>query len=363
MGILDSLRKSREEKKEHATPPPQGHTLAQVLQDKNKSHLFGKLLERDGDQELASRLAEGKLEESDIALLEEKRLIFSEKIIQAEKIEKLLTKENIIDFARNHPEFEKIINLLGPEKAIKAIQGQLREISITDESRFNGILSAMETLDSYKKGEYKTVNDEVEKICKDNNISPQEYLAVLAIEDPIEKDKKLRELASRVPSELRKTMNWLSRGMVGKGGTFNEDVLRGLQSSENSLENSIAQLDLLHQDIGAVLFYSVSGNDNMRNALAGELTNEKVQEEPKSGFKEAKKEAFDEAEFEEEWENKKRYTNYERLSDAEREHVKQTFIDDAHTYYMKKNSGKGFWHNVLITLTETLINSKKDKLN
>ena len=62
MGILDSFRKSKEEKKTQTTPPRQGHTLADVLQDKNKSYLFGKLLERDGDQELAARLAEGKLE-------------------------------------------------------------------------------------------------------------------------------------------------------------------------------------------------------------------------------------------------------------------------------------------------------------
>ena len=362
MGILDSFRKSKEEKKTQTTPPRQGHTLADVLQDKNKSYLFGKLLERDGDQELAARLAEGKLEENDIALLEEKRFVFSEKITQAEKIEKLLTKENIIDFARSHPEFEKIVNLLGPEKAIKAIQGQLREISVTDESRFNSVLSAMEFLDSYKNGEYKIVNDEVEKICKDNNIRPQEYLAVLAIEDPIEKEKKLKELASRVPSELRKTMNWLSRGMVGKGGTFNKDVLESLQSSENSIQNSIAQLDLFHKDIGAVLFYSVSGNDSMRNALASELTNEKVQEEPKSGFKEAKKEAFNEDEFEKEWKKEKEYVGYEGLNDDERERAKQTFVDNAQMHYLEKNTGKGFWHEILVTITEALINSKKDKL-
>ena len=170
--------------------------MAQVLQDKNKSHLFGKLLERDGNQDLAKRITEGKLEESDIAVLEEQRKLFSEKITQSEKIEKMLTKENVIEFARNHPDFEKIVNLVGPEKAVKAIQSQLKDISITDEGRFNIIASAMEARDSYKNGDYKKLNDQVEKMCKDNKIRPQEYLDALAIQDPAEKEEALNILVA-----------------------------------------------------------------------------------------------------------------------------------------------------------------------
>ncbi len=356
MGILDSFRKSKEKKGEHTTPPPQGHTLAQILQDKNKSHLFGKLLMQGEKEDLAQRLAEGKLNENDIALLEIERLAFSEKLAQAEKVEKLLTKENIIDFARNHPEFEKIVNLVGPEKAVKAIQSQLKDISITDEGRFFGILGAVGTLENYKNGEYKEINDKVEKLLKDNKITSQEYLTVLAIDNPLEKEKALKKLVTKSYGTYDKICNFLS------GGEFSRYTFEDLQNSETSLEESIAQLNAHQKDIGEVLFYSISGHDNMRNALFSELVNEKTPEEPKSGFKEAKKEAFNEDEFEKEWKKEKEYVGYDGLSDAEKERAKQTFVDNAQMHYLEKNTGKGFWHEILVTITEALINSKKDKL-
>ncbi len=354
MGILDQFKKSKE-KKEQTTPPPQGHTLAEVLQDKNKSHLFGKLLEEGGNKHLAARLAEGKLEESDIQLLEEQRKIFSEKITQSEKVERLLTKENIIDFARNHPEFEKIINLVGPEKAIKVIQSQLKEISITDEGRFNVIASLMEAYDSNKNGEYKEINDKVGKLLKDNKISEKEYLDVLAIVDPDEKEKALKRLSVKTFGGFKKALNYF--GLYEAKDTF-----ESLKESEISLEDSITQLNIHNESIGSALFLSVSGNDDMRKALFGELLNEKAPEEPKSGFREAKKETFNESEFGTAWEDKKKATPGYATLGAGQEAVKQAFIDEQKKAYKEKNEGKGFWHEILSAITEALISSKKDKL-
>src|SRR3989344_4589242 len=98
MGFLDTFRVSREQKEEEKKPalPPQGHTLAEILQDKKKSDLFGKLLNQSGDIALAHKIADGKLEESDIAVLEGKRIILSEKMVQSEKVEKFLTAENVV---------------------------------------------------------------------------------------------------------------------------------------------------------------------------------------------------------------------------------------------------------------------------
>ena len=43
MGILDEFRKNKQEKKNPVIQPPEGHTLAEVLQDQKHSELFGKL--------------------------------------------------------------------------------------------------------------------------------------------------------------------------------------------------------------------------------------------------------------------------------------------------------------------------------
>lgn len=355
MGILDSFRRSKEEKKEKTTPPPQGHTLAEVLQDKNKSHLFGKLLEQGGNKDLAQRLAEGKLDESDINLLEVERLAFSEKMARAEKVEKLLTKENVIDFARNNPEFEKILNLVGPEKAVKAIQSQLRDISIADEGRFSNIVGAMETFESYKDGEYKEVNDRVEKLLKDNKITSQEYLATLAIEDPVEKEKALKKLVTKSYGKYDKICDFLS------GGGLSRDTIKDLQDSETSLESKIAELNTYQNDIGAVLFSSVSGNDNMRNALFSELVNEKSPEEPKFSFKEVKNGTLDETKWDEDWEERKESTRFSTETPRVQELIRNNFRKDQKKANKEKNEGTGFWHDIVIAITEALMKKKELK--
>ena len=85
---------------EQTTPPPRGHTLAEILHDTNMSHLFGRMLSMGNQEELAVRLMSGKLESEDIELLEEERKRFSEKILLSEKTEKLLTEENVVEIAR-----------------------------------------------------------------------------------------------------------------------------------------------------------------------------------------------------------------------------------------------------------------------
>ena len=352
MGLLDQFRQRKDKEKEktegHPIPPPAGHTLAEVMQDKTKSDLFLKLL-RKNDDALAMRLAQGKLQESDISLLEDKRKIFSEKITQAEKVEKLLTEENVVDFARNHPDFEKIINLLGPKKAVKAIQSQLKELSVSDEEdRFNKIVHALNEYDKYKNGEYKVVNDEVEKLCKDNKIKPQDYFDALAIKDPEEKKKALKKLVTG-------SYKWYDK-VLNMTGHLSKDAVKDLQSSEDSLENSVAQLDLFYQEIGTVLFSSVNENGFMRKALSDQLVNAPNVEKPKSGFMDARSEtAFNDAQYKADWETKKR-KNAGARPPIDLEVLKQQFREEQKA---KKNKNKTGWYAFFAAISDAIINSKE----
>src|SRR6185503_12181770 len=155
MGILDSIRKSNQEKTQPNIPPQKGHSLSEIIQDKKKLDLFGKLLKERGDEELAKRLADKKLEDSDILLLEDRRKLFTGKMVESEKIEKLLTKDNIIDLARSHEDFATVVNNLTPEKAIRVIQSRMKELAITDEGKFEEIVSKMGEVESYKSGKHK----------------------------------------------------------------------------------------------------------------------------------------------------------------------------------------------------------------
>lgn len=359
MGIADLFEKSKE--KGQGIPPPPGHTIAEILQDKSSFYLFTRLLERDGQEALGARLVAGKLEQDDINLLAEYRAKFSEKITQSEKIEKLLTEENVIGIARNHPDFAKIIDSLTPKQLIKVIRSQLKEICITDENRFDAIADPIETYDSYKKGDYKKTSEEIEKSCDDMNISQKDYLAALAIKDPDEKKVALRKLA---------------RGEYGKFMTACNSIfgierrnLKSLKDSEKSLEDLFAKLNSYKQDIGSTLFLSVSGNDDMRNALSRELVGDKTQAEtaePRLGFSDLKKEsagAFNEAKLDKDWEDYKTRAGYDTEDDAGKDTIKDMFIEEQkETYGKRKAKNTGFLARILAALFEEKINSKKATL-
>lgn len=360
MGILDSFRQSKEKPRDHVIPPREGHTLAEVLKDKTKSHLFGKLLDRYGREDLARRLLEGKLKEGDIELLEEERLRFSDIMARSEKIKNLMTEENVIEFAHKHPEFEKIVNLLGPEKAKKVVQSQLDEIAFTDEYRFDRIADGVEAYDSYKNGEYKALNDKVEKMCADGKFTPQEYLDALAITDRRKKAEALKELANRTHGKFKKVINFLMRGRLSKG------KLEELEVSEVLIGNSVDELDSYQRDIGYELSFSVDTNEYMRDALSRELTDDRTPEEPKLGFGEIKREAstsFDQGEFDAAWSDFKKREAYGAAYDYEQDPLKDKFIEEQKQRYKEKNAQrKGFWASILEALFEGNINSKKATL-
>src|SRR3989344_1389901 len=362
MGILDTFRKSREKalEGENKTPPPKGHTLAEVLNDKTNSHLLGTLLEKDGKEDLGRRVATRKLEKDDIELLEEYRIKYSEKVIESEKIENLLNEETVIEIARRNEDFAKIVNILGPKKAIRAIRSQLREICFTDGDRFSSIAEPIVEYDSYKNGEYKKTSDRVEKFCKDNNISVKGYLEALAIEDGEEKEKALKKLAREKQKGWKEVWNIISMKAARN--------LKGMKNAEDEMESSMAELDRYKESVGDMLFTSVSGNDDMRDAFARELLSENPPPaEPKPGFEGARKEtpdALNEGDFNKAWETFKDEEAYgATINEYEQDALKEQFMEQQKEAYRKKMpENKGFWHSVFATMFEEKINSKKDTL-
>ncbi len=359
MGFLDTFRVSREQKEEEKKPvlPPQGHTLAEILQDKKKSDLFGKLLNQSGDIALARKIADGKLEESDVAVLEEKRIILSEKIVQAEKVEKFLTAENVVAFARRNPEFQTIINQLGPEKAIRAIKNCLADIAITDESRFENIVNALEESDKYLNGNYKKINEKIEKLLEEKEITPEEYQEVLNIADPAKKAEAMKQLSYKTNTGFKRAINFLSFRKFGK-----DDTLKELLKAEKTTEKAMKQLDAYQRDIGAQLFLSVSQNDDMKKSFFGELLNERAPEKPEFGFRDGKKEVSDQTSIDQAWEKKKKKKNFAAQSTGDQEATRHEFIAEQKQAYKDRNAGKGFWATIFEALFNRKLDDNKDKL-
>ena len=350
MGLFDQFRKNKEEQRKRensTTPPPMGHSLAEIMKDKKKLHLFGELLKKDGNDALAARVLTGRLDEYDIDRLEEQRKVFSEKIIKAEKIEKLLTVEYVISLARNNPDFEKIVNQLRPEGAIKVITSQLKDLAITNETRFNDIASKMDAKEGYLGDEYKKLNDRVEKLLNDKNISQEEYLDILKIKDSNEKRKALVILAKR-------------GRMFGR---LDKDFLSKLEGSAVTMEESINQLSIQEASIGSALFMSVNENKDVREAFANELIGERVASESKQGLKELRKDAFDEATVDEHWKRAKETTQYSQAKNdpARLEAFKNEFRDREKKLNNKKNKGTGFWDDIIRALFGGMVDKKELK--
>ncbi len=360
MGILDSVRRNKVEKEEKDAPLVTGPTLDEVMQDPEQFHLFGEMLKASGNESLGERMVAKNLDPDDFAILERQRKIFNKKMESAEKAEKWLTKENIMDLARNHPRFKDFIGVLGPDRAIEAIQSQLKSMSITDEGRFRKLFSSIERSESYKNSGYKKIDEDVEKFLKDKNITPQEYLDVLAIKDPTEKGKAIVKLAEKSQGffkETKKVINWLSRGKWAKNTTF-PDLIKNLDLTEIS----IAQLDKYQKDIGAALFAISNGNDDMRKAMSHALVGEEVKEKSPKGFQELKREAFDEKEYDKEWEKEKKDKKFSSKSSQEQEVIKDAFTQKAKDYYKDKNDDGSFWAYVFAAFFDKKIEDKKAKL-
>lgn len=361
MGIFDSFRKKQEAKQEQTTPPPAGHTLAEFLNDKNRSVIFGRLLERNGHEDLALRMARKELEPGDEIILNEQRLILSEKITHAKNIEKNLTKEMIVDFARNNPAFETIVNNLGPEKAAKVIKSQLEEVSVTDPDRFDAIVANMKTMEDYKKGDYKKREDDIIAMCEKNKIDPSDYMEAIGIDNSNERREALRQLAKKKYGWFRSSINFVSRGNFSRKGADK------LVKHRSGIMTSLSELNTHFEAIGSTLHDTVSGNDDMRNAFSYELAGEVNPKEVRFGFKETKPQT--EAEIETAWATWKTAQTaatgvvWNTISPTELNNQRDAFVaSQKHAYETKNEKNTGFWHSIFSSVLESVLTSKKSNL-
>src|SRR5258708_2069144 len=213
IGMIERLSTERE--KEALRPKvaevDDGPSLAYILNGPN-SRFFGEMLAMAPDEEpreVAMRMSSGRLEERDLDLLEKYRNEFNKKMQTMETLEAEITPENLGLFAQHSEKFSKIIKLLGPEKAVRAIKSELRNLYFGDEEsreRFAGIQKAIQGLTEYKgdKGEFAKIEKEIREKCKANNISEEDFEAAMQIKDVAERREKIEEMIKEKYGKVRK---------------------------------------------------------------------------------------------------------------------------------------------------------------
>ena len=267
---IERDRLEKEEKKKAGIPeePEDTLTVKQILNDKEKSDLLGDMVKHGGDpadEQLMTRLVSGKIEAADFDRLEELRGGLSEKIRDAENIKSELTPELAMDIAKGNPDLEKIVKSVSPEGVVKAVHETIKNIAVNDPDNFAKILKRIETVKSYKDGDFKKLDESVNEICKGRGFNADEFLKKGAIKDFDERQKALGDLVKA---------GWGKQGGLGvikkvgnffTGDLFSTMKATTLEGKRQEVSDALAELDKRKKKLGAVLVSSISGNKDDRS--------------------------------------------------------------------------------------------------
>ncbi|MDE2188737.1 MAG: hypothetical protein KGJ35_03365 [Patescibacteria group bacterium] len=370
MGIETTYRKEQErlekaerEKAGIKETPPDTLTIKKILDDKEQSALFGDLLKREGQEELAQRLVSGKIEADDLDKLAEYRREFSEKMRQAENIEKSLTPEMAAEIIRLDPNLQKIAESSGQEGIIAAAKESLRKMAISDQSRFDEILRHVENVNSYHDGDFKKLETEVEERCKKMGVNADKYYEAMAINDF---DKRQEALSGLIKKDWGKTKRFFNM-LFGRSFELSKRMKLEGEASKNKhdIEQALAELNKRKGELGSVMAASIKGNKEFMEAISRQMVGEPKKKEV-IGMKDAKSGAPTVESTVEEWKrHKSKFKNWDQMDEAQIELERGYFLDDMAEKNRKNRAGKvGFWASIFGAIFDSFFTSfDKSKLN
>lgn len=367
MGILDTYKAETKRDQENAPykGAPEGQTLQQILKNEKSNGLFGKMLANEGSaqaRKLSARLMEGKITQADISELEAYRAEFSERMEKAKFLKENITAESVQKFASRSPEFQEIINLVGPKAAATVIAKRLETMSVDDLGRFEGIHKAMQTLVN-KEESYTALNETVTKMTSQYGVSEQTY--VKALQSNTEEGgvkairKDIRSKLSLFGKAKDSVKSWFSSGTSSKARAHE------LMGKKAEIEKAINQVNTNIKNVGAVLSESVNESEDIRATFASELINEKKQEEKIPTMDEAReKDTFPKTadDLNAIWSDITAQPGFDQLTEQEQEDEYDRMIKTQKATFEKNNPSLGFWGTVVQTIFELMAKSEKKKL-
>lgn len=334
-------------------PVPETKTLADILKSPSESAMLGKFMEVANDHELAGRLATGDLNEEDLEKLEEYRENNVEKLAQVESLDASFTPEYMKEFGEQSPEFQKLLNLVGPEKAANALKSQLREVVATDPERFSAMHTSLLSLSEYKSGKMKDLEDKIRDQLKDykTNIKDEDFQTVMAINDPAERSVELRKKVRGSFGIFRKAADYVSFGK------FSKPAAEELSKNKKLMDDAIQDLDGHIEDLGSSLNTMISKNGEVRKAFARELINEKTPKKtPEKGFEGIKNEA---KELDNAWVSYRSEQKYESATPADRSNIEDSFRAKMKTEHAAKPAKKGIFARLWASFFNTAVDKKE----
>jgi len=370
--------KAEEEKKrrQEAGEPEEDReplTTEEIIADKEKSHLLGKMLERDGgpeSKEVMIRLKSGTLTEADIDNLSKYRDAFDKKMQKVENVSEEITPEMVAELGEHDPKLKKLLEHVSPDKLVDVVQDRLGELAMSEPDQFKIISKKIEKMQDFKKGDFKKLDDSVREMCEKENIGVNDYMKALAIKDPFEQRKELERIIGE---------SW-GDGIGGKTkrfidsflGNFSDKKIQELSWKKSEIDNVFAELDKHKKNIGKALAVTVKGNDDMRNALANAILGKSTKKEQR-GFKDAESTPqIKESDIDARYRQLKNSTfptatpnvfrKWDALNPAEKDQQRDLFIDQIKAEEKAKRKG-GFWDSIFEAMFGSFLTKKRASLN
>ena len=352
--MLENYEKEKEKQNNPEGKKAWEPSLKEILSKPEGGYLFGELLDREGRQDLAEKLAQGEISESDIQEFDHYRKNYNESMDRAEVVKASIDDKLIEAYTRNNPDLQEVVGLIGQDSYTRMIKEKLTTLAIKDPYAFDRLASSVESKNDFMNSDYKKLDDEVLALCEKKNIEPKKYMEALAIADPKERQKAIKELA-------KESVSWYGQALTF--GQLGRNRTKLMSSKKNEIEAMLSDVRSHQDNVGGFLGGLVS-NEDVRSAVAAELVGDKLEKVEKLDFKEAKGNLWDEAELQKNWETSKKTHDFDAMSPQDQEEFRTGFID----YHKDGMSGEykkktGFWGSIFSSFFDSFITSSKSRLN
>ncbi len=373
MGITEAYQREqeridKEEKAKAGIVEKEPLTVKEILADKEKSDLFVQMLVDTGeeeDEQLADQIAKSEIRQEDHDRLEKQRVAFEKKMDQVETIKKELTVELITDLGKNDQEFKALLGKVTADNMKDVVDSRLNELAISDSTRFEKLLKAIEQKQSDEGDSRKKLDDSVKKMCDENGWDETAYAQAMLIKDHSKREEAFSEMVRASWGDG--FLGWYRRlfDTMFAGSGSGKDV-QTLEAKKNEVGAWLAELENHKKNIGSVLSATIKGNYDMTAALSKAIFGESLKVE-RVGFKDMKNTFPSDPKVDQMWEEciqenvSKKHKSWDKFDDDEKDRIRDEFVDGLKKDG-KKYSGRGLWGAIFANLFNPFIDTKKASL-
>ncbi len=345
MSFLETYRAKKTEKKEEVAKAADPHyeeklaaesgpAFSEIYSNPERNRMFGILLAKEGREDLAKKLVQGKLDGLGFEDVEKYRQKFNTIANRAEKIKGQLNAEKIIELAKYSPGLKRIMGK-DVDKLVAVLEKEIEELAYRDEAEFNKILASLENLKTLEE-ELPKLEKKTQDVIKKYYLRPAEFQAALEL-PPAERSAALQKMA-------RDSLSWYDN-VMDKYGDRSRGAKAEMESTYRAIEHAMSDLDARMENVGNVIQGIFSNDPVVSEAFTRAITNEKPVPKKFISVQEAKRlPDLSDEQIDSDWaEYKGKIPGYGKLADVDKQTHQQKFRDQESKKVDDENVGRGLW--------------------